>query len=60
MIISRPYHRESVFRGRIERPGGLPLVDLWQIALDSVSTGARGAEQAEYILERVLALQVSG
>lgn len=60
MIISRPLRPQSVFRGRIERADGLPLVDLWQIALDSVSTGARGAEQAEYILERVLALQVSG
>lgn len=50
-------HWMSVFRGIVRRGMGAPLADLWQIALDAVSSAARGREQAEYILERVLTLQ---
>ncbi len=57
IVLSRPLFPQSVFRGRVLRSNQLPLVDLWQIALDSISGTARGNEQAQYILERVLALQ---
>ena len=57
MILAQPLHPRSVFRGIARREQGAPLVDLWQIALDAVSSAARGREQAEFIVERVLALQ---
>lgn len=57
MILVQPLHPHSVFRGAAKRIGGAPLVDLWQVALDAVSSGPRGREQADYIVERVLALQ---
>jgi hypothetical protein len=57
MILAQPLHPESVFRGIVMQEQGAPLVDLWQIALDAVSSAARGREQAEFIVERILALQ---
>jgi len=59
MILARPLYPKSVFRGIIKREQAAPLVDIWQVALDAVSSAARGREQAEYIVERVLALQES-
>jgi hypothetical protein len=59
MILVRPLYPKSVFRGVVKREQAAPLVDLWQIALDAVSSPARGREQAEYIVERVLAFQES-
>jgi hypothetical protein len=57
MILSRPMFPRSVFRGRVRGQKGPPLVDMWQVALDSISSGGRGREQADYILERILAFQ---
>ena len=57
MVLSRPLYPRSVFRGVVRRKWGAPLVDLWQIALDATSSAVRGQEQAEYIRERVIALQ---
>ena len=57
MILARPLYPRSVFRGVVKRGPAAPWVDLWQIALDAVSITARGQEQAEYIVERVLAFQ---
>ena len=48
---------ESIFRGSVPRNGKLALVDVWQMALDAVSDGARGPEQAEFLLDRVLGFQ---
>jgi len=56
-ILSRPLYPQSVFRGVVERERGAPLVDLWQIALDSVHSAARGQEQAEFVVQRVLEVQ---
>jgi hypothetical protein len=55
--LRRPRHPMSVFRGVVPRGDKLPLVDLWQMALDSNTADSRGAEQAEYIHGRVLELQ---
>ena len=57
MVLAKPLYPRSVFRGGVKRKQGAPLVDVWQIALDVVSSAARGLEQAEYIIERVLAFQ---
>ncbi len=60
MTLRRPLHPRSVFRGIVRRKDGAPLVDIWQTALDCVSDSVRGREQADFILERVLALQEGG
>ena len=57
LVLSEPLYPRSLFRGKVSRPEDLPLVDLWQIALDSVGLAARGREQADYILQRVMQLQ---
>lgn len=57
MILVKSSYPESVFRGTVRREAGPPAVDLWQIALDAVACEARGEEQAEFLMDRVLALQ---
>jgi hypothetical protein len=49
-------HAESVFRGAVRR-GPVLVVDVLQAALDVVPNPARGLEQAQYILERVLGVR---
>lgn len=44
---------KSIMRGRV-LDAGLPVVDVLQAALDVCNHPARGAEQAEYILDHVL------
>lgn len=55
--LRRPRYPMSVFRGIVPRGDKLALVDLWQMALDSITGDSRGAEQAEFLLGRVLELQ---
>jgi len=59
LILAEPLYPRSVFRGVIKQEQSAPRVDLWQAALDSVSSAARGQEQAKFIVERILALQES-
>jgi hypothetical protein len=56
-VLNRPLYPRSVFSGEVHRRRGAPVVDVWQIALDSVRTDPRGLEQADYIVQRVIALQ---
>ncbi len=44
---------QSILRGRVVREN-LPVVDVLQAALDVCDQAARGAEQAEYIINHVL------
>lgn len=46
---------ERVFRGahRAASVGGLPVVDVLQVALDVVDRPARGREQADHVVQRV-------
>lgn len=54
-LIHSPYS-ESVFRGA-QVLDQLPIVDVLQAALDVVGSKARGREQAEYLVERILEWQ---
>ena len=56
MILHRSPYIQSVFRGVCRIQGEVSLVDMWQVALDSVPHAARGEEQAEYIINRILEL----
>ena len=51
-LLRSPYG-ESVFRGA-QPPADTAIVDILQVALDVVASRARGREQADYLLERIL------
>ena len=52
-FLRRAHFGQSVLRGRVVRQN-LPVVDVLQAALDVCDQAARGAEEAEYIVNHVL------
>jgi hypothetical protein len=46
--------RRSVFAGTIPRNGEVPVVDLWQAALDVAGDSSRGFDQATAIANRLI------
>lgn len=54
LYVRVPGHRESVFRGVVEK-SGLPVSDIVQVWLDVGQHPARGKEQADMIWQKILA-----
>ena len=57
--VARPRHVQSCFRGRVIA-ANQAFVDPCELMLESAMNPTRGAEQSDYLLERILAWQDGG